>query len=205
MAALPTVVLLVAVAQDAAQVASSGTQSPGVAPASEEGRLAMGTFEVPPGMELSLFAAEPLLANPVCFCFDERGDVYVAETFRLHAGVTDIRNHMDWLDDDLASKSVADRVAMYRKHEGERFADYGKFEERIRLIRDTDGDGAADQAVVFADGFRDPADGIAAGLLARKGDVYYTCIPSLWLLSDAASFVTGSVVTVDGGFTAMTI
>jgi NAD(P)-dependent dehydrogenase (short-subunit alcohol dehydrogenase family) len=27
----------------------------------------------------------------------------------------------------------------------------------------------------------------------------------LWLASDAASFVTGSMVTVDGGFTAMTI
>jgi len=27
----------------------------------------------------------------------------------------------------------------------------------------------------------------------------------LWLASDAARFVTGSVVTVDGGFTAMTI
>ena len=28
---------------------------------------------------------------------------------------------------------------------------------------------------------------------------------ALWLASDAASFVTGSIVTVDGGFTAMTI
>ena len=29
--------------------------------------------------------------------------------------------------------------------------------------------------------------------------------PVLWLASDAASFVTGSIVTADGGFTAMTI
>ena len=28
---------------------------------------------------------------------------------------------------------------------------------------------------------------------------------ALWLASDAASFVTGSIVAIDGGFTAMTI
>src|SRR5262249_27169899 len=37
---------------------------------------------------------------------------------------------------------------------------------------------------VFADGFRDPAVGLGAGLLVRKGDVYYTCIPDLWRLRD---------------------
>ena len=51
-----------------------------------------------------MFAAEPMLANPVCLYVDHDGDVYVGETFRHHAGVTDMRDHMDWLDDDLAAR-----------------------------------------------------------------------------------------------------
>ena len=71
-----------------------------------------------PGLTVELFAAEPLLANPVAFCLDEKGVVYVAETFRHSDGVTDTRNHMNWLDDDLACRTVADRVAMYKKYLG---------------------------------------------------------------------------------------
>lgn len=41
--------------------------------------------------------------------------------------------------------------------------------------------------------------------LARFGRPEELIGAVLWLVSDAASFVTGSVVTVDGGFTAMTI
>jgi quinoprotein glucose dehydrogenase len=158
--------------------------SPTVQAASEEGAAAMKSFELAAGLTVELFAAEPMLANPVCFTVDGRGDFYVAETFRHHAGVTDIREHMDWLDDDLAARSVADRVAYMRKHEGEGFAAYSTEHERIRRIRDTDGDGTADEAVVFADGFSDPEDGIAAGLLVRGDDVYYTCMPDLWKLND---------------------
>ena len=51
-------------------------------------------------------------------------------------------------------------------------------------MRDTDGDGVADEGLVFADGFDGVADGIGAGLLEHEGDVYYACIPNLWRLRD---------------------
>src|SRR5262249_31802229 len=115
---------------------------------------------------------------------DEHNRFYVAETYRLHAGVTDDRGHMDWLDDDLASSTVADRVALYHKHLKDRFSTYEKEHDRVRLIEDTDGDGKADPSTVFADAFPSAASGIGAGLLARGGNVWYTCIPDLWLLRD---------------------
>src|SRR5262245_51447752 len=92
--------------------------SPPIAPASNEGQLAIQRMQVPDGLKLELVASEPMLANPVSFSIDERGRFYVAETFRINAGVTDNRDHMVWLDDDLASRTVDDRVAMYRKFLG---------------------------------------------------------------------------------------
>ncbi len=158
--------------------------TPKIAGASDEATRAIRTFRVPQGLRVELFAAEPLLANPVAFCLDEKGVMYVAETFRLHAGVTDTRGHMNWLDDDLASRTVADRVAMYRKYLGAEFAKYSLEHDRVRRLVDRDGDGRADGSTVFADGFNDPAAGIGAGVLARKGDVWYACIPWLWKLRD---------------------
>lgn len=157
---------------------------PPVQPASDEGELALKRFRVPKGLKVELAAAEPLLANPVAFSIDEQGRFYVAEAFRLHAGVTDIRGHMNWLDDELAVKTVEERVAYMTRFEGKRIADYTKQSDRLRLVWDSDGDGKADKATVFAEGFNGIADGLGAGVLARKGDVYYANIPNLWLLRD---------------------
>src|SRR5205807_6964993 len=44
--------------------------------------------------------------------------------------------------------------------------------------------GKADHSTVFADGFNGAASGLAAGVLARKGDVYFTDTPDLWKLKD---------------------
>jgi len=161
--------------------------TPAIAEASKEGTQAIQGFRVPEGMQVSLFAAEPLLANPVAFCIDERGRFYVAETFRQGKGVEDNRSHMNWLHDDLAAETLEDRMAYFKKHLKDNVKQYGLEQDRIRLIEDRDNDGIADHASVFADGFNGILDGTGAGVLARGGNVYYTCIPHLWKLSDTAN------------------
>jgi quinoprotein glucose dehydrogenase len=157
---------------------------PAIAAASNEGELALQGFRLPVGMRGELFAAEPLLANPVAFCIDERGRFYVAETFRQQRGVEDNRSHMNWLHDDLALETVEQRVEMFRKYLGDKVSEYATHHDRIRLLTDSDGDGKADRSTVFADGFNAIEDGTGAGVLARNGEVFYTCIPKLWKLSD---------------------
>ncbi|HET6574609.1 MAG TPA: PVC-type heme-binding CxxCH protein, partial [Fimbriiglobus sp.] len=137
--------------------------------------------QVEKGLTVALWAAEPLLANPVSFAFDSHDRCFVAETTRFNNGVPDTRNFMHWLDDDIGSRSVADRLAMYKRHN---YTGYEKFDDQLRLVRDTDGDGRADASTVFSGGYHRPEDGLAAGVLARKGDVYFTNIPSLYRLRD---------------------
>ncbi|OWK43505.1 DUF7133 domain-containing protein [Fimbriiglobus ruber] len=152
---------------------------------------AAAAVQVEKGLKVNVWAAEPLFTNPVAFSFDEHGKCYVVETHRLHAGVTDTRGHMYWLDDDLACRSVADRLAMYTKHK------YGGFEksgETVRVVWDYAGTGKADKSELFAGPFNKPADGIAAGVLARQGSVYLACIPDLYRLKDTKGTNKADVV-----------
>src|SRR2546423_14043014 len=146
-----------------APAAQSKTTTPFIAPASNEAELAMKLFKVPPGLRVDLWAAEPMLANPVAFNFDEQGRAYVCETFRLGAGVDDIRQIMDWLDEELACRTVDDRLAEMKRHLGERFNSYTNHSERVQLIEDRDGDGKADHSTIFAEQFNTSLDGIGAG------------------------------------------
>lgn len=124
-------------------------EEPQPAPASDEGANAIGGFQVPEGFKMSLFAAEPMVANPVAFCLDDLGRVYVAETFRQGQGVEDNRGHNYWLKDDLAAQTVEDRRAYILKHHPEAAEKYTQKDDRIRLLVDTEGDGQADEASVF--------------------------------------------------------
>ena len=132
-------------------------------------------------LKIKLWAAEPLLSDPVAFDFDEKGRCYIAETTRFKHGVPDTRDHMYWLDEDIANRTTDDLLAMYKKHN---FGGYEEFSDQLRMVWDKDGDDVAESSSIFSGGYNRPQDGLAAGVLARHGKVYFSCIPSLYLLKD---------------------
>ncbi len=176
---------------------------PPPAPKTAELDLAVKKLRVTPGFKAEIYAAEPLIQNPVSFTFDEQGRAFVVETHRRRTSVYDIRNHPDWVNDDFSFRTVLDRSNFFRKvlvpgntnlpakilvdrnNDGKfDFHDLEVESERLRLLTDENRDGSADKATTFADNFNTLVSGVGAGVLAHKGDVYFTCIPDLWLLRD---------------------
>ena len=136
-----------------------------------------------------IWAAVGLTQNPVAFCIDPQGNIYVAESERAGKAVSDTRQlgHLNGVIEDLQMTSVEDRLAQINRwtESGAFEPDYfTRTEDRVRLVRDTNGDGEADESSVFAGSFNDPLDGIGAGLLWLDGGLYYTCIPHVWRLKD---------------------
>jgi putative membrane-bound dehydrogenase-like protein len=154
------------------------------------------------GLVRSLVARQPLLKNPVSVSVDVDGRIYATETTRRKAADLDIRNFREWIPRDLALTSVEEKRAFFRSElvpENRQYAgrvkdqngdgqvdwrDLTVLSEKIHLLEDTDGDGLADTSTVFAEGFNTEVTGIAAGVLARRGDVYATIAPDLWKLRD---------------------
>ena len=162
--------------------------------ANADAEKARAAVSVPAGLKVELWAAEPLMANPVAFCFDEKGRAFVAETTRFDKGVPDTRGHMYWLDEDIGSRSVEDRLKMYEKHKyGAKDDLYQGYDDQVRLVWDSTGKGYADKSTIFSGGYNQLKDGIGAGVLARKGNVYYTNIPDLYLLRDTKGTGTADV------------
>jgi quinoprotein glucose dehydrogenase len=139
--------------------------------------------KIPAGFTADIWAAEPLLANPVAFCFDPRGRMFVSETHRIRSSNLDIRHYMFMLEDDLASRNQDDWLASIQKNLPKDWQDLAKESEVVRLVEDSNGDGKADKSSVYADGFRSPLDGCASGVLWYNDALYFANIPALWKLS----------------------
>ncbi len=173
---------------------------------------------VAPGLKVDLWAAEPLIENVVNFSFDEQGRAYVVETGRRRTSVFDIRSYRDWVDADLAFRTPGDRAEFFRTNVSQDnaafmrqlgsakqggFRDFnsdGRLDwrdlevesERIKLVWDSTGSGVADKSAVFADGFNTSISGVAAGVLARRGEVYFTSIPDVWRFKSSEFGISSS-------------
>lgn len=141
--------------------------------------------------------------DPVACATDEAGRIYVAATTRRKAADLDIREHPQWIPDDVALTSVEEKRAFLHRelapgklrlprgglkdHNQDGSIDWRDLtvhSERIYQLRDSDGDGTADKMTVFAEGFNTEVTGIAAGILCHQGWVYATIAPDLWRFKD---------------------
>ncbi|WDE95860.1 HEAT repeat domain-containing protein [Lentisphaera profundi] len=143
-------------------------------------------FKMPNGFKARLWADKSQIKNPMAITFDSKGSLLLTEIHRWRFGVDDIRHRPYMLMDDILIESNADRLAMYEKHYDKHpEAHYRDKADVIKILKDSNGDGRADSAKVYADGFNDILDGPGLGIIERDGKVYYTNIPHLWMLEDS--------------------
>jgi len=159
-------------------------------------------IELAEGLRIDLWAPGPLLHNAVAISLDHQGVAYVSETERRKSSDLDIREHRDWIPEDLSLQSLEQTEAFHKRKLDPALSDQNTWledfnadgshdwrdllvqSERVRRIWDEDGNGRADASNVFAAGFNGLLTGVAAGVLADRGYVYVTAAPDLWRLRD---------------------
>jgi quinoprotein glucose dehydrogenase len=160
------------------------------------------TAEMPPGLEVKVFAPDGLVADPIAIDLDEHGTLYVASSSRASLPL-DIRGHPTWVPIAHALKTHEDLQKFYERelapgrsaengwiedlnkdgsHDGR---DLTEMKERLVRIQDTDGDGVADLSQVMAEGFNaDAGFDVVGGLLYHRGDLFFGIAPGLWRMRD---------------------
>jgi putative membrane-bound dehydrogenase-like protein len=112
------------------------------------------SFRTRDGFRMDLLAHEPAITSPVAVTYDEDGRAYVLE----------MRDYpyTDKANDKPFAESTRDLPL-----------------GRIRLLRDSKGDGVYDESVIFADNLSWPT-----GLACWKGGVFVAATPDIWYLKD---------------------
>ena len=142
---------------------------------------------LPEGFQWDEWAREPLVPDPVAFTVLPDGSLFVCESERQEHGIEDNRYNAHWLLEDLQARTIEDRLAIYRKWADKKktgFAWYSECADRVRRLRDTDGDGKADASANFSGDLREPLDGTAAGALQVGDALWVTSIPHVWRFID---------------------
>ena len=159
--------------------------------------------ETAPGIELSLWASERLVTDPIAIDVDPNGTAYVISSSRANLPL-DIRGHADWLPVVHTLKTTEALLQFYQKDlapsesarntwiqdlnkDGSRdIRDLAELKERVIRLQDTNGDGVADTSRVMKEGFNDdPTWDVGGGILAHGGDLFFGMAPGVYRLHDA--------------------
>ncbi len=122
---------------------------------------ALKKMEVPEGFQVDLLAAEPDLVQPIAFCWDARGRIWVVEGNTYPRRATRPPRRADG-DGDLSVPNAAQKADIFA----------GK--DRVLIFEDSDGDGSFETRKVFIEGLN-----LVSGIEVGFGGVYIGAAPYL--------------------------
>ena len=155
------------------------------------------------GLELSLWASDSLVTDPIAISMDDKGGIYYTNAVRLENSEFDIRGHRDWMTESISWQHVEDRRAFLRKELAPENSEKNKSivndlnedgshdwkdllveKETVWRVEDADGDGLADQAKLYIEDFHEEISDLANGVEEHDGDVFIAVGPDLWRTTD---------------------
>ena len=152
--------------------------------------------------QISLWATDSLLADPIALEVDRQGRVYITRTNRQKNSEFDIRGHMDWTTESIGLETVEDRRAFLRKIfapenseknswlpdlNGDSIHDWKDLAvemDQVYRLEDRSGDGVADYSQVVLEDFHEEVTDVAGGVLIHDGEMFLAQGPDVWRLKD---------------------
>ncbi len=139
----------------------SGQHAPATTPALSP-QEAQAKFTLPEGFEIRLFAAEPMVVNPVAMTWDARGRLWVVELYEYPLGAAKGEKPRDRIKilEDTDADGKADKVTVWADGlnlaTGILLGNGGAYvgqAPHLLFMKDTDGDDRADTSEVVLTGF----------------------------------------------------
>ncbi len=175
--------------------------------------------KVADGLELSLWASDSLLADPIAISVDPQGRIFYTSATRQANSEFDIRGHRNWMTASISFQTVEDRRKFLREtftadsDESKKFLkdlnkdgkldwhDLTVEKEQVWFLSDPSGDGVADEAQLYYEGFNEEITDVANGVKYANGEVYITVGPDLWRTGDKdGNGVADQVESISHGF-----
>ena len=160
------------------------------------------TPKIAEGLELSLWASDSLVADPVAMSIDDTGKLYLTRANRPKHSEFDIRGHQDWMTPSISFQSVEDRrqflhntFAPEKSEENEWLEDLNEDgshdwkdlaveKDEVWMLEDSNNNGIADKSTRILADFADEVADVANALLVRENDVFVGIGPDMWRFTD---------------------
>ncbi|TFV97734.1 c-type cytochrome [Algoriphagus kandeliae] len=154
------------------------------------------------GLNLSVWAVDSLVYDPISIHVTDNGDIYYSRTNRQKNSEFDIRGHQDWEIRSISLQTIEDkRKFLHEELSPERseinswladlngdgshdWRDMTVEKEQIYRLSDTDGDGYADESQLVVEDFNDEVTDVAGAVMKGEDALFVGVGPDLWRLID---------------------